>query len=92
MSTPAKKDNWLRRLTKRIQQEFRWLAPGMGYKRWLILTIIGSMLLGLGAAHPGSAFLALLGPTDPLFALWGLGTGYDPDWHLGSQPVVIAAI
>lgn len=50
MSTPAKKNNWLNRLSKRIQQEFKWLAPGMGYKRWLVLTIIGSMLLGLGAA------------------------------------------
>ena len=50
MSNPAKKDNWFTKFTKRIQQEFKWLSPGMGYKRWLVLTIIGSMLLGLGAA------------------------------------------
>ncbi|MEN6580534.1 MAG: hypothetical protein ABFD05_07870, partial [Anaerolineaceae bacterium] len=50
MSTLAKKDNWFKRLITRLQQEFKWLAPGMGYKRWLVLTIIGSMLLGLGAA------------------------------------------
>lgn len=50
MSTIAKKDNWLKRLITRLRHEFKWLAPGMGYKRWLVLTIIGSMLLGLGAA------------------------------------------
>lgn len=30
--------------------EFRWLAPGTGYKRWLVLSMIGAMLLGLGLA------------------------------------------
>ncbi len=50
MSNPEKKSSWLKQLIKRAQQEFRWLAPGMGYKRWLVLTIVGSMLLGLGAA------------------------------------------
>lgn len=50
MNDPVKKDNWLKRLFKNLRQELRWLSPGMGYKRWLILTIVGSMLLGLGAA------------------------------------------
>lgn len=50
MNKPRNADNWARRLLKRFRQDFKWLAPGMGYKRWLVLTIIGSMLLGLGAA------------------------------------------
>ena len=29
----------------------RWLAPGMGVKRWLGVTFIGLLLLALGAAH-----------------------------------------
>lgn len=50
MKNPDQKENWFSRLIKKIGHELKWLAPGMGYKRWLILTIIGSMLLGLGAA------------------------------------------
>ncbi len=48
--TPIEKSNWLKRLMLRIKHESRWLTPGTGYKRWLALTIIGAMLLGLGLA------------------------------------------
>lgn len=48
--TPKTKNNWLRRFLLRLKMEFRWLAPGTGYKRWLVLSMIGAMLLGLGLA------------------------------------------
>ncbi|HZK17253.1 MAG TPA: gluconeogenesis factor YvcK family protein [Anaerolineaceae bacterium] len=48
--TPETRSNWLKRLMSRLRLESRWLAPGTGYKRWLGLTIIGAMLLGLGLA------------------------------------------
>lgn len=48
--TPKTKNNWLKRLLLRLRLEFRWLAPGTGYKRWLAFSIVGAMLLGLGIA------------------------------------------
>ncbi len=47
---PKSKDNWFRKIWSRLRLEFRWLVPGTGYKRWLALSIIGAMLLGLGLA------------------------------------------
>src|SRR5688500_14225424 len=29
----------------------RWLTPGIGVKRWLLVVFIGLLLLALGAAH-----------------------------------------
>ncbi len=40
----------LSRILERVLTEMRWFAPGVGYKRWLVLTVIGAMLLGLGLA------------------------------------------
>ena len=34
----------------RIQQEVRWLRPGLGVKRWLALIIIGTTMVALGFA------------------------------------------
>src|SRR5690242_2458864 len=34
----------------RLQGGLRWLVPGMGVKRWLLLLIAGATLIGLGAA------------------------------------------
>jgi uncharacterized cofD-like protein len=47
----------------------RWLAPGLGVKRWLVVMVLGTALIGLGLAillldiyrtHPDSPWLALL--------------------------------
>lgn len=35
---------------KRINPILRWLTPGIGVKRWIILIILGCMLIGLGFA------------------------------------------
>ena len=34
----------------RLRSNTIWLRPGMGYKRWITLTILGAMLMGLGLA------------------------------------------
>jgi uncharacterized cofD-like protein len=49
MASKMKINRW-KRFWLRLKMEFRWLAPGTGYKRWLFLSILGAMLLGLGLA------------------------------------------
>ncbi len=34
-----------------IQAKLRWLAPGMGVKRWLLVLLAGTTLLGLGIGY-----------------------------------------
>lgn len=60
--TPGKRNSLLRRVA-------RWLEPGLGVKRWLVILIIATALIGLGLAillldiyraHPNSPWLAVL--------------------------------
>jgi len=37
-------------LWEKIKKEINWLRPGLGYKRWLLLTLFGTTFLGLGLA------------------------------------------
>ncbi len=41
---------WYRRLWGVIRLELRWLTPGLGVKRWFLLFLIGTTLLGIGLA------------------------------------------
>ena len=41
---------WHVRLWKGTQRVFRWLRPGLGVKRWLVLILAGVTLLGVGLA------------------------------------------
>jgi len=50
MNGSEKKKSWWKRCWEKINREFRWFLPGVGYKRWLALTVVGAMLLGLGMA------------------------------------------
>lgn len=50
MKRPPEDRSRLSRVILKILTEMRWFAPGVGYKRWLVLTIIGAMLMGLGLA------------------------------------------
>ena len=50
METNGKKVSRWKRLLLFIKRELGWLLPGLGFKRWLVLTILGAMLLGLGMA------------------------------------------
>lgn len=38
------------RLWEKLKREINWLRPGLGYKRWLLLTLFGITFLGLGLA------------------------------------------
>lgn len=38
------------RIWKRIAGSFRWLRPGLGVKRWIILILAGTTFLGVGIA------------------------------------------
>ena len=38
------------RFFKRVKQELRWLVPGIGVKRWLLVSWIGTTLGGVGLA------------------------------------------
>jgi uncharacterized cofD-like protein len=42
--------NWFSRIAQQFVRELRWLAPGLGVKRWMLVILTGSMLIGLGFA------------------------------------------
>ena len=39
---------WYKQVIQRIRQELRWLTPGLGIKRWILVIILGTTLLGVG--------------------------------------------
>ena len=41
---------WYIRLFQRLRQELRWLTPGLGIKRWVLVILLGTTLLGVGIA------------------------------------------
>ena len=41
---------WFTRIFQRFVRELRWLVPGLGVKRWLLVILVGAMLIGLGFA------------------------------------------
>lgn len=43
-----KKTPGIKRFFQSVRQELRWLAPGIGVKRWLIPLLIGTTLVALG--------------------------------------------
>lgn len=45
-----KKTDNLTKVWKRLINSFRWLAPGLGVKRWILLILLGTTLLGVGLA------------------------------------------
>ena len=45
----AKKSRW-QRFWQYLRKEARWLTPGLGVKRWLLLILAGNTLLGVGLA------------------------------------------
>jgi len=42
--------SWFSRVGQRFVRELRWLVPGLGVKRWLVVILVGAMLIGLGFA------------------------------------------
>jgi uncharacterized cofD-like protein len=43
-------NNWFYRFGGKFRQSLRWLTPGLGVKRWLLLVLLGTTLLGVGLA------------------------------------------
>jgi uncharacterized cofD-like protein len=41
---------WYQRLLSLIRLEMRWLTPGLGVKRWVIIFLAGATLIGIGLA------------------------------------------
>ena len=42
--------NWFQKILKSIRSDMRWLAPGIGVKRWLAVILAGITLLAVGFA------------------------------------------
>jgi uncharacterized cofD-like protein len=49
-SINKKQEIWYRRLFKWIGRSLRWLIPGLGVKRWIVLVLLGTMMIGVGLA------------------------------------------
>ena len=45
-----KSDSSQRRLPDQLKTLFKWLAPGLSVKRWLLMSALGVLLIGLGFA------------------------------------------
>ncbi len=41
---------WYQKLLQMGRQKIRWLIPGLGIKRWIVVVILGTTLLGVGFA------------------------------------------
>ena len=52
----------------------RWLTPGIGVKRWLLVTFVGLLLLALAVAHALRQLTRDLAPGGPLGTLVDLAT------------------
>jgi uncharacterized cofD-like protein len=50
MHTKVDRRNWFKRLWHNIRKELRWLSPGLGVKRWVLLILSGTTLLAVGFA------------------------------------------
>ena len=46
----AKNKSWGQRFMDQVRRVRRWLTPGLGVKRWLLLILAGTTLIGLGVA------------------------------------------
>jgi len=46
----SKNISWNRRVWGEIVRSSRWLVPGLGVKRWLLVTLTGTTLIGVGLA------------------------------------------
>lgn len=42
------KQPWYHRFRQTLARESRWLTPGLGVKRWLLVILLGTTLVGLG--------------------------------------------
>jgi uncharacterized cofD-like protein len=45
-----RKESWFRRVLRAISRSLRWLEPGLGVKRWILLVLFGTTFIGVGLA------------------------------------------
>lgn len=45
-----RKQSFFSRIWESLRRESQWFRPGLGYKRWLLMVLIGTTFLGLGLA------------------------------------------
>ena len=45
-----KRSNWINRVISFFRRSSKWLVPGLGVKRWLIVILTGITLIGVGLA------------------------------------------
>src|SRR5512133_43890 len=50
MAMQKTSSSWISRVAQRAVRELRWLVPGLGVKRWLLVILVGAMMIGLGFA------------------------------------------
>ena len=48
--TDSLNGNWFQRFGRDFRRSLRWLVPGLGVKRWLLLLLLGITLIGVGLA------------------------------------------
>jgi hypothetical protein len=47
---PPKPAIWYHKIYNNITENLRWLIPGLGVKRWILLILAGTTLIGIGFA------------------------------------------
>jgi uncharacterized cofD-like protein len=49
-SMKIRKVSWYKQLIRTITRSLRWLEPGLGVKRWILLVLFGTTFIGVGLA------------------------------------------
>jgi uncharacterized cofD-like protein len=72
------------RLRERVGSTWKWLYPGMGVKRWLVLLVLGLLLLSIGVSYFYVQIyrtLTFSGPASPV--AYGVTLQFLPHWVRG---------
>jgi hypothetical protein len=82
------KSGWFRHIWNELKSAARWLIPGLGVKRWLVMILLGTTLIGVGfgvvileiyRTAPESWWLPLLSFAS--LDLWWTRFWIDHHWH-----------
>lgn len=65
----AGKETRINRFRQGLSKSLRWLAPGLGVKRWLLIILVGTTLIGIGF---GIFILDIYRTTPPDANVWWL--------------------
>jgi uncharacterized cofD-like protein len=79
------------RLSNRMGQGFKWLAPGLFVKRWMFMSVIGVMLVSLGLAI-SIRLTPIFFLTQSIWALLQIITRVVPNYISGPLVIVSGAL